>query len=98
MIREILRTRDNREIILRQKCKFATVPTRRHTTGSAWVSKAITLRRKNSTPRHKTPILAADRGGGGLERKEGSVVVPTEPVPLSLEVCGGDGGDVKVLS
>ncbi|KAI5351618.1 hypothetical protein L3X38_004509 [Prunus dulcis] len=41
---------------------------------------------------------AADRGGGGLEWKEGSVVVPTEPVPLSLEVCGGDGGGVKVLS
>ncbi|KAI5343196.1 hypothetical protein L3X38_011072 [Prunus dulcis] len=40
---------------------------------------------------------AADRGGGGLERKEGSVVVPTEPVPLSLEVCGGDRGGVKVL-
>ncbi|KAI5351721.1 hypothetical protein L3X38_004612 [Prunus dulcis] len=40
----------------------------------------------------------AVRGGGGLERKEGSVVVPTEPVLLSLEVCGGDGGGLKVLS
>ena len=31
MIREILRTRDNQEIALGQKCKFAPVPTRRHT-------------------------------------------------------------------
>ncbi|KAI5313990.1 hypothetical protein L3X38_043166 [Prunus dulcis] len=38
---------------------------------------------------------AADQGCGGLERKEGSVVVPTELVPLSLEVCSGDGGGVK---
>ncbi|CAL8175072.1 unnamed protein product [Prunus armeniaca] len=39
----------------------------------------------------------ADRGGGGLEQKEGNVVVPTGPVPLSLEVCGGDGGSAKLL-
>ncbi|CAL9021174.1 unnamed protein product, partial [Prunus brigantina] len=32
----------------------------------------------------------ADRGGGELERKKGSVVVPTGPVLLNLEVCGGD--------
>ena len=40
-----------------QKCPEATVPTRRPRAGSAWVSKAITRRRKILESRAKTPTL-----------------------------------------
>ncbi|KAI5351720.1 hypothetical protein L3X38_004611 [Prunus dulcis] len=106
MIREILRTRDNQEIALGQKCKFATVPMHRHT---RWQrvgvqsdnpsSEKLNTSAQDSYPSFISWLFPATavaiRGGGGLERKEGSVVVPTELVPLSLEVCGGDGGGVK---
>ncbi|CAL8170654.1 unnamed protein product [Prunus armeniaca] len=58
-IRAHLRAHDNLRIPLGQKCPSTTMPTRRPRAGSAWVSKAITHRRKNHKSRLKTPTLVA---------------------------------------
>ncbi|CAL2241673.1 unnamed protein product [Prunus armeniaca] len=56
-IRAHLSARDNLRIPLGQKCPSATVPRAATRASSAWVSNAITLRRKISKSRLKTPTL-----------------------------------------